>query len=79
MINKTLIVSYIVTGVSKVVFHNTSGVGDHVLAVLGIVGLAALFDDGVVKKSFGSVAGDDGSTVVHQRGEAEVAVVCIIS
>jgi hypothetical protein len=79
MVNKSLIVSYIVAGISKVVFHNTSGIGDHVLAILGIVGLTALFNDGVVEESLGSTAGDDGTPVVHQGGKPLVAVVCIIS
>jgi hypothetical protein len=65
--------------IHAVVFHNASSVADHVLAVLGIVDLSALFDDGIVQESFRTVSGDNGSTVVHEGRESGIFVVGIIS
>ena len=79
LVNKPLVVSYIVAGTSEVVFHNALGIADHILAILGVVDLSALLDDGIVQESLGTVAGDDGPTVVHERRKAGILVVCIIS
>lgn len=79
LVNKTLIVSYIIAGISEIVFHDGFGIGNHILAVLGIIDLATLLHNRIVQQSFGSVTCNNGASVIHKRGETGVFIVGIIS